>query len=267
MISYDRNHVRKVKPLIHCITNPISMNACANTILAVGGKPIMAEHPREVEEITETAGGLLLNLGNLTDVRMESMQIAMKTAQKSGIPVVLDAVGVACSRLRRDYAAGLLKLGIPHLIKGNYSEILALYREEYRGKGVDADASVSIEQITNTVNELAHRYNTVILATGKTDILADGQRMRHLSNGSPQLSEITGTGCMLGALCTCYMSMQPDIEAVTVACAVLGICGELAETEKGPGSFFSNLLDRLHTISDAELRERFCMEEKGIERT
>ena len=41
--------LRERAPLIHCITNPISINHCANAILALGGRPIMAEHPREVE--------------------------------------------------------------------------------------------------------------------------------------------------------------------------------------------------------------------------
>ena len=37
--------VREKRPLIHCITNPISINQCANVILAAGARPIMAEHP------------------------------------------------------------------------------------------------------------------------------------------------------------------------------------------------------------------------------
>ena len=93
--------LRTEAPLIHAITNPISINQCANAVLALGARPIMAEHPREVEEITATAAALLLNLGNLTDVRMEAMWRSAGTARELGIPVVLDAVGVACSRLRR----------------------------------------------------------------------------------------------------------------------------------------------------------------------
>ena len=67
--------LKKQKPLIHCITNPISINQCANIILSVGAKPIMAEHPKEVSEITESADSLMLNVGNITDVRMESIMI------------------------------------------------------------------------------------------------------------------------------------------------------------------------------------------------
>ena len=120
-----REAVRHKQPLIHCITNPISINQCANGILAIGARPMMAEHPKEVREITETAGALMLNLGNITDARMESMKISMLTAKEKNLPVMLDAVGIACSKLRRDYIAELLEINIPTVIKGNYSEITA----------------------------------------------------------------------------------------------------------------------------------------------
>ena len=106
--------VREKRPLIHCITNPISINQCANAILAAGARPIMAEHPAEVKEITETADALMLNLGSITDARMQSMEISLRAATEKGIPVVLDVVGTACSTLRREFAARLLLIcGLP----------------------------------------------------------------------------------------------------------------------------------------------------------
>ena len=114
-------------PLIHCITNPISINQCANGVLAVGAIPIMAEHPLEAAEITQAADALVLNLANITDVRMQSMKISAQTAQKNNIPFIIDAVGVACSALRRNFVNGFLKEFKPAAIKGNYSEIYALY--------------------------------------------------------------------------------------------------------------------------------------------
>ena len=121
--------VREKHPLIHCITNPISINQCANAILAIGARPIMAEHPSEVREITETSDALMLNLGNITDARMVSMKNALLAAKEKGIPAILDAVGIACSKLRRNYISELLEIGIPTVIKGNYSEIYALYHD------------------------------------------------------------------------------------------------------------------------------------------
>ena len=124
-----RETVRQMQPLIHCITNPISINQCANGILAIGARPMMAEHPREAAEITRTAGALMLNLGNITDARMESMLICAKTANEAGIPILPDAVGISCSTLRREYVTDLLNTATPTVIKGNYSEIQAMYRD------------------------------------------------------------------------------------------------------------------------------------------
>ena len=166
-----RGAVRERSSLIHCITNPISINQCANAILAVGGRPIMAEHPREVSEITATAGALMLNLGNITDVRMEAMRLSARTAAEHGTPILLDAVGVACSKLRRDYACGLLEGVTPAVIKGNYSEINALYQESYRASGVDADAALDAQT--------AHQVSSDILdLTGMTRIVVTHPRQK-----------------------------------------------------------------------------------------
>lgn len=253
--------VREYSPLIHCITNPISINQCANAVLAVGARPIMAEHPAEVEEITATARALMLNLGNITDARMESMRLSARTAQNRHIPVLLDAVGVACSRLRRGYIRKLLQEATPAVIKGNYSEIHALYRENYCSSGVDADAALDVQTLDRTAMELARAYHTVILASGRVDIITDGKRLVHVKNGNPQLSGITGTGCMLGALTAAYLSVQPDMDAAVTACVVLGICGQLAETDRGSGSFQVNLVDKLSTVGKAEIERYMDREE------
>lgn len=265
VINKIRRDVELNHPLIHCITNPISINQCANALLAVGARPIMAEHPHEVGEITVTAKALLLNLGNITDVRMESMGISLKTAKDNHLPVILDAVGIACSRLRRNFVSELLNIAVPTVIKGNYSEINALYHGEYRSAGVDADASLGVNSMDRAAAELARKYHTIILASGKTDIVTDGSRLIHINNGTGQLSTITGTGCMLGALCAAYMSVEADIEAVVTACAVLGIAGELSETDVGSGTFMVNLMDILSVMKDAQLEKYLDKEEISIE--
>lgn len=259
-----RGAVRERSSLIHCITNPISINQCANAILAVGGRPIMAEHPREVSEITATAGALMLNLGNITDVRMEAMRLSARTAEH-GTPILLDAVGVACSRLRRDYACGLMEAVTPAVIKGNYSEINALYQERYRASGVDADAALDAQTVERAAAALARTRRTVVLASGKVDIVTDGTRLIRVRNGTPQLSCVTGTGCMLGALTAAYLSAASGLDAAVTACAVLGVCGQLAETERGSGSFMVGLLDALSTLQDAELERYMDLEEIEIE--
>lgn len=260
-----RADVRRNHPLIHCITNPISIHSCANAILAVGGRPIMAEHPGEVREITKTADALMLNLGNITDVRMEAIQISLLTAKEKNIPVILDAVGIACSALRREYLWGLLNTAVPTIIKGNYSEINALYHKTYRSLGVDADRALNAESVCHTARNLAQNYQCVILASGKTDIITDGTRTVYVKNGTPQLSDVTGTGCMLGALCGTYLSACAGLDAAVCGCTVLGICGQRAETEKGSGSFMVNLMDALSCITDTDIETLINMEEFNLE--
>jgi len=260
-----RNAVKQNQPLIHCITNPISINQCANGILAIGARPMMAEHPKEVSEITRTAQALMLNLGNITDARMESMQISAKTANEEKIPILLDAVGISCSTLRREYVKDLLNTVIPTVIKGNYSEIQALYRESYRSTGVDADTGLDIHIIDHAAISMARNLETVILASGKVDIVTDGKRLYHIHNGVSQLSQITGTGCLQGALCASYLSAKPGIEAVITGCSVLGICGELAQTNQGTGTFQCHLMDCLSTLSETEIEQNLKIEEITIE--
>ena len=248
--------LKKERPLIHCITNPISINQCANAILAVGGRPMMAEHPLEAPVITANAGALLLNLGNLSDVRMGSMQLSADVAKEKNVPYVLDVCGAACLSNRREYALSLIERSQPSVIKGNYSEILALFDPAYNASGVDAESGVDAKGILHAAKELAQKYHTTVLASGKEDLITDGKRLLRCSNGTPQLATITGTGCMQGALCAAFLSVAEDAFSAAVTAAVtLGVCGELAETEKGSGSFGVNLLDRLSTVTDALLEE------------
>ena len=209
----------------------------------------------------------MLNLGNITDVRMESIRISAETAVQTGIPLVLDAVGIACSQLRRSYTCKLLSALTPTLIKGNYSEIYALYRDSYHTSGVDADISLDIPSMDRCVVSLARERNTIILASGKVDILSDGKRLVHIHNGTPQLSAVTGTGCMLGALCAAYLSVERSIDAAIAACAMLGISGEKSQTPKGNGTFFVNLMDSLSTLSAEDLCANIKLEEIIIEST
>ena len=260
-----RNEVKSNRPLIHAITNPISIHACANAILAIGGRPIMAEHPKEVEEITKTAAALLLNLGNITDIRMESIRLSLKCANEKGIPVILDAVGVACSALRRNFVSDLLEIAVPTVIKGNYSEIRALYDSHYRSFGVDADSALSESDMDDICITLSRKWDAIILASGKTDIVTDGKRLAHIRNGSEQLTSVTGTGCMLGALSATYLSTDHSMNAIVAACMMLGVCGQLSQTESGSGSFMVNLMDSLNTISDENLSNLIDMEEKHLE--
>lgn len=261
-----QNKIKKEKPLIHAITNPISINQCANTAISLGAMPIMAEHPREVSEITRTARALLLNLGNITDVRMQSMLLSLKVAVKENIPIVIDAVGVACSTLRYNFLSEMLKDISPTLIKGNYSEIYALDNTSYRSNGVNADPDLSNKAIGKSAMNLAQKHHCLILATGETDIITDGKRMFYIHNGHPRLSSVTGTGCMLGMLCSVFLSVHTDIQAVCMATAMMGICGEQASSQQGSGGFMIGLMDKLSLLTATDFENAVQMEEGTIEK-
>ena len=256
IINNIREKVKRERPLVHCITNPISINQCANAILAVGARAIMAEHSLEVREITGSSNALMLNIGNITDAKMESIMISANTAKENNIPIVLDAVGVACSSLRKRFVYELLSTVVPTVIKGNYSEIYALYSEKYSSPGIDADAVLTKETVTEAAENLAKKYCTIIFVSGKTDIITNGRKSVYVNNGTAQLSSITGTGCMLGALCAAYLTAKKDIDAAIASCVMLGICGQIAETDRGHGAYFVNLMDAL-SVLDNKIIEKY----------
>lgn len=261
-IQEIRKRVYDENPLIHGITNPISVNQCANACLAVGARPMMAEHPKEMAEITSSAKALLLNLGSITQTRAKAMKRAARVAKKQGIPVVLDLVGIACSSLRRAFAKRLIKLAAPDILKGNYSEIMALMREEYRSAGVDAESTIAEAELLPLMKGFAQKQRTVLLASGRVDLITDGVRVIRVKNGTPRLASVTGTGCVLGMLATSYLSIATPIEAATTACAILGISGELAAQKSGSGSFLTGLMDGISAISGEVLTEKLRMEER-----
>ncbi len=258
-INTLRAELKEKAPLIHSITNPISINKCANAVLSVGARPIMAEHPYEVCEIAKTAGAVVLNIGNITDVRKKSIKKTAVFCHRNNIPFVYDAVGVACSPLRRKYTLKLLKRVTPTVIKGNYSEILALYDSTYSSVGVDSER-LDIADMEKAATELSAKYGVIILASGKTDIVTDGKTLYRINNGTSMLSKITGTGCISGTLCGCFLAMENSIYAVVSALAMLGISAELCKA-KGQASFETELFDILSTIADSDIEKHLKMEE------
>lgn len=255
ILQYQKTLKAKA-PLIHCITNPISIHDCANVVLAAGGRPMMAEHPAEVEEITATAGALALNLGNITDARKASILISGRYAMSHEIPVMLDLVGIGCSAFRREIVNELLKnrdndMQAPLVLKGNMSEIRALADAHLRVSGVDAAPEDVIrednkEAFVAMAKQLAKQYHAVVLISGETDLVTDGEETILITAGHEMMSHITGTGCMLGVLTAAYMSVMPPLLAAGAACQVFGTCGERAALyAKGTGTYQIALLDEL----------------------
>lgn len=257
-----RKQIKREKPLIHSITNPISIHDCANVILAAGGRPIMAEHPKEAAQITGTAKALMLNLGNITDVRMESMEISRCAAKEKGIPVVLDLVGVSCSDLRYEYAKTLLSKGGITILKGNISELLAIAGQPSHSIGIDAGredalSGENLSECRSIFEKLSGKTGALVLASGENDLIIGPDGAYLASNGVEMLSGITGTGCMLGALCAAYLSAGSPLSAALLSVSMMGIAGELAaEKSRYPGTFQIELLNQLYGMEDRELKDR-----------
>ena len=146
MFKTEFENLRRTCPLIHNITNYVTVNDCANMVLACGASPIMADDAAEVEDITTICGGLNINIGTLNSRTITSMLLAGKKANQLGHPVVLDPVGAGASRLRTDTAFRLLRDVKFTVIRGNISEIKTLASGAGTTKGVDADVADKVTE-------------------------------------------------------------------------------------------------------------------------
>ncbi len=249
-----KNKLQQQRPLIHCITNAISINDCANIILCLGGRPIMVEHPEEVAAVTANAKALMLNIGNLTEAHLQSMPIALKTAKDNHIPAILDLVGVGCSPLRREFAGHLLKDFHISIVKGNYSEIKALCCN-ITTDGVDTrPEDKNLDDTIENVGILAKELPTTVLASGAVDVIGNSEHIYTASNGTPMMGNLTGTGCMLGAVAATYLAVTDSLTAGVSAAVAMGLAGEAAtKIAKGPGTFHMAFFDSIWQLSQQDL--------------
>ena len=247
--------IKADSPLIHCITNHISIHDCANALLALGASPIMAEHPGEVAEITATSQSLMVNLGNISDSRMEAIAAAGETARTHHIPCMIDLVGVGCSQLRRSFAHGFLLRAHPAVIKGNESEIRAICGVEHHARGIDNGEHGPLAQALTVAKQAARQFHTVVLLSGKTDLITDGVCAFGVENGDPLMARVTGTGCMQGAVVAAFLAVASPLEAALSGAAAMGLAGEYAaEQFQSHGSisqFSLGILDGLFSLRDA----------------
>lgn len=266
MLKTCWDNIRKNAPLIHNITNYVTVNDTANILLACGGSPIMADELEEVEEIAAICGGLNINIGTLNRRTIPAMFAAGKRANELGHPVVLDPVGAGASTLRTETALELLKEVTFTVIRGNISEIKTLALGSGTTRGVDADVadSVTEENLDGAVafaRDFARRTGAVIAITGAIDIVTDGARAFCIRNGRPEMSAITGTGCQLSALTAAFVTANPDapLKAAAGAVCAMGLCGEIAFqrlTElDGNSSYRNYIIDAMYRLTPAALGE------------
>lgn len=258
MIDYNQwSEIRKVVPLVHQITNPVTVNGCANITLACGGSPLMADAIEEVEDIVSKSQALTLNIGTVTLPLWETMQKAGKTANRLGIPVVLDPVGVGASRFRQKVINGLLEEIDFAVIRGNASEIATICGE-VSGKGVDSE-QLEVEEYRKLYRTFAEENNVVLSVSGPIDYVTDGEREAWIENGVPLLSQVTGTGCMLTAVTgTCLGAGMDPFTAAVLSLGAVGISGEKAAkrlTEKeGTASFQVYFFDEISLLTAEDLK-------------
>ncbi|OPY86464.1 MAG: Hydroxyethylthiazole kinase [Syntrophaceae bacterium PtaU1.Bin231] len=245
--------IRQEQPLIHHITNFVVMNDTANATLAVGASPVMAHAKEEVADLAAGAGALVLNPGTLEPAWVEAMLAAGKRANRTGVPIIYDPVGVGATPYRSKTGRQFLKTLRFAVIRGNSGEIGALSGFGGAVRGVDSAAGVDDPE--HVTAALAKRARTVAVLTGKRDILSDGLRVLGVDNGHPMLQTITGSGCMVTTVIAAFCAVESDFLAAAAAgLAYYGLAAQIAGRKaKGPGSFRTALLDALYLMTPAQI--------------
>ncbi|MBR3198127.1 MAG: hydroxyethylthiazole kinase [Methanobrevibacter sp.] len=264
--------IREKNALTHCITNSVTINDCANAVLAIGGSPFMAEDAEELEEVVTIADVLVINIGKLSKEQIESMHISSKTANKTNTPIILDPVGVGVTELRNKTTMDLINDYDIAAIRGNITEIKAIAKlagvldESNTAKGVDVniDDIITEENLKDNgelICELASKLNTTILASGPIDILSDGNLTVAIDNGDDMMPLITGSGCMLSSIVGSCIGGSNPFDGSLVAILAMNIAGERArakvdEKDEGTGSFRTYLIDYLYKTDSETLTEK-----------
>lgn len=272
LLKNIKNNLKIIKEknsLTHCITNSVTINDCANAVLAIGGSPFMAEDAEELEEVVTIADVLVINIGKLSKNQIKSMKISAKKANETNTPIVLDPVGVGVTNLRNKTTVDLIENYEITAIRGNITEIKAIAKlmgildESNTAKGVDVNVDdiiteKNLKDNADIIKELASKLNTTILASGPIDILTDGETTIAIDNGDDMMPLITGSGCMLSSIVGSCIGGTNPLEGTLVAILAMNIAGEKArakvdERDEGTGSFRTYLIDYLYKTNAESL--------------
>lgn len=264
MLGTCSENVRKNVPLVHNITNYVTVNDVANVLLACGGSPIMSDEPDDVADITSICGGLNINIGTLNKSSIEGMFVAGKKANELGHVVLLDPVGAGASALRTNTALKLIEEVKFDVIRGNISEIKTLAVGTGTTKGVDADVADAVtednlDSMTAFAKDFAKKFDCIVAITGAIDLVADADKCYVIRNGRPEMGKITGTGCQLSGLTTAFVVANPDnkLEAVAAAVCTMGAAGEIAfaRMQEGDGNstYRNRIIDAIYNMDGATL--------------
>jgi hydroxyethylthiazole kinase len=257
------DELRNKKPLVHNITNYVTVNDCANILLAIGGSPIMADDIKEASDITKISSALVINIGTLNERTIESMIASGKKANELNIPVVFDPVGAGASEFRNTTTKRILEEVKISVLRGNMSEIKFISGLKSSTKGVDAsesDMESANEEGVNVAKNLANKLNCIVAITGATDIISDGKRVAILENGTKMLANVTGTGCMTTALVGAFCGAGSDYFMGAISGIIsMGIAGEIAyekAAQIGTGSFHIAIIDAISNLNSEIITKR-----------
>ncbi len=261
--------LREKTPLTQCITNFVTVNDCANAVLAIGGSPIMADDPQEVAEIVNIADALVINIGTVRKEQIEAMEISSKQANKTNTPITIDPVGVGISEVRNNTTTNLIKNNDIAAIRGNITEIKTISKlfnvidDTNTAKGVDVcdDDIITEDNLKangDIIAKTAEKLNTVILASGPIDILSDGKTTIAIHGGDEMMPLITGSGCMLSSIVGSCVGATDAFDGALLAILAMNKAGEKArakvdENDLGTGSFRAFLIDALYNTDAEEL--------------
>lgn len=264
MLGKCIENVRNTVPLVHNITNYVTVNDVANILLACGGSPIMSDEPEDVADITSICGGLNINIGTLNQRSIEGMFVAGRRANELGHVVLLDPVGAGASALRTNTAVKLMDELKFNVIRGNISEIKTLAQGSGTTKGVDADVADAVTEDTLDgavafTKEFAKKAGCIVAITGAIDLVSDGDRCFVIRNGRPEMGKITGTGCQLSGMMTAFVVANPEnqLEAAAAAVCAMGLAGEIgwSRMQEGDGNstYRNRIIDAIYNMDEETL--------------
>ena len=253
--------VREQKPVIHHMTNWVTIYDCANIVKVFGASPVMAHAKEEVADMAGIASALVLNIGTLTPDFVDAMKLAAIAANRKGIPVVLDVCGAGATRLRDDSCFEILDSVKVDIIKGNASEIARIAGENVQTKGVDA--TVVKKDLREVAASLAKRRSCTVVITGEEDIVADESKVVLVKNGHTMMADIVGTGCMAASVIGTFAAVEKDLVSASAAgLACYEIAAEIAAREaKGPGTFKERLYDAVYSLDSETINRMQRIEE------
>ncbi|MBQ9390098.1 MAG: hydroxyethylthiazole kinase [Synergistaceae bacterium] len=264
MLGSCLNNVREKSPLVHNITNYVTVNDVANAILAAGASPIMADEPDDAYEITAICNALNINIGTLNSRTITSMFRAGQRASELGHALLLDPVGAGASSLRTDTAVKLMKEIKFDVIRGNASEIKTLALGSGTTHGVDADKADAVSDsnlafMAKFVRDFAKSTGSIIALTGAIDLVADSERCYAIRNGRPEMGRITGTGCMLSGITAAFIAANPHnkLEACAAAVCMMGAAGETGYSHlkeyEGNSTYRNKIIDAIYNMTPENL--------------